>query len=104
VGDVTDPSPAAIYRLLEAITDNSPLAEPEHERDCPACDLAAYVAGTVACYWDDEDIWDTLTAVNGLPGDTYLTQLTRMVAFVLHRRLPGHGRTGDVRYDPTRDG
>lgn len=91
------PSDTAASRILAEIMDVRPVEEPVHDKDCPACDLACEVTGTVMAYWDPNDTWVEVEAPDGLPGDTLSRQLERMVAHVLHRRLPGHGR-------PTRRG
>lgn len=80
-------------RLLAAIADSDYRREPIHERDCPACDIAANVAGTLAAVWDPLELWAETPVSDGMPGDTVLDQATRLVAFVLHRRLPGHRPT-----------
>lgn len=64
--------------------------EPLHEKDCPACDIAADVAGTIAAAWDPNDNWGETPVSDGCAGDTVLDQVTRCAAHVLHRRLPGH--------------
>jgi hypothetical protein len=63
--------------------------EPMHEKDCPACDIACEVAGTISACWDPNEQWVETPANDGLPGDSLLDQLTRMAAWVLHRRLCG---------------
>lgn len=79
-------------RILDLIMDSKYREEPVHEKDCPACDLAAEIAGTIACCWDPLENWDETPAPDGLPGDTLLDQLVRLCAFDLHRKLPGHSR------------
>lgn len=64
--------------------------EPLHEKDCPACDIAADIAGTLAATWDPLELWVDTAVIDGCPGDSYLDQATRCAAHVLHRRLPGH--------------
>ncbi|MFD2421632.1 hypothetical protein [Amycolatopsis pigmentata] len=79
--------------LVDAILDTDSRTEPVHERDCPACDIASEIAGTLAAEWDPHENWHDTTVSNGLPGDTVLDQATRIAAHVLHRRLPGHQRS-----------
>lgn len=83
-------------RLVEAVFDIPPRCELLHERDCAACDMSDEIAGMIACYWDTMDDWYITDAHDGLPGDTKLTQLGRMVAHVLHRRMPGYRRPSDA--------
>lgn len=77
-------------RILDAIFDTPPQHEPTHERDCPACDMADEIAGSLAALWDPHGNWWETTVDNGLPGDTLLVQVARVAAHTLHRRLPGH--------------
>jgi hypothetical protein len=74
---------------VRLIMDSRYREEPVHERDCPACDLAAEIAGTFGACWDPNDQWADTTVDDGLPGDSVLDQATRMAAHVLHRRLLG---------------
>lgn len=76
-------------RIMQLIYDVNWCTEDVHEKDCRACDVASEVAGTIAAAWDTEDGWSTTPAADGKPGDTMLDQLTRIVAFVLHRELLG---------------
>lgn len=76
--------------LLKVLADNSPCDEPYHERDCPACDVAAEVVGALAAEWDPNQNWWHVPAI-GWPGGTMAQQAEKIVAHVLHRRLPGHG-------------
>lgn len=80
-----------IDRIIESIRDSRYREEPVHEKDCPACDLAAEIAATIACCWDPNETWWDVEAPDGLPGDTLQQQLVRLIAFDLHRKLPGHG-------------
>lgn len=82
----------ALEALINAVWDIPPRLEQLHDRDCPACDVSDEVAGMIACYWDTDDNWDTTPVGDGLPGDTKLAQLSRLIAHVLHRRMPGHRR------------
>lgn len=84
------PTPELVNRLLDKVLDSRYREEPIHEKDCPACDLAAETAGTIACCWDPNETWYEVEAPDGLPGDTLLDQLVRLIAFDLHRRLLGH--------------
>lgn len=87
-------------RLLDAIF-HDPRHELVHERDCFACETAFRIVGQIAPHWDPHENWDDLPATDGLDGDTLYRQLERMVAYVLHRRLPGHapapGRSAVIR-------
>lgn len=80
--------------ILDLLADNSPRDEPYHERDCPACDVAAEIVGALAADWDPNFTWGDVPAI-GWPGSdlTMIGQAERIVAHVLHRRLPGHGRS-----------
>ncbi|MBB1153977.1 hypothetical protein [Amycolatopsis dendrobii] len=81
----------AADELADVLQDIEWRTEPLHERDCPACDIAADIAGTLACVWDPNGQWCETPVTDGLPGDSLLDQATRCAAHVLHRRLPGHG-------------
>jgi hypothetical protein len=76
-------------KFLHNILDVNWKIEDIHERDCAACDIAAEVAGTLGAAWDTDDTWNSETMTDGVPGDSRLDQVTRIVAFVLHRRLLG---------------
>jgi len=96
--DYTPPEPddETAQRLLNLIFDIPPRSELLHERDCAACDISDEIAGMIAAYWDEDETWDKTPAVDGLPGDTKLTQLGRMIAHVLHRRTPGYQRPSEA--------
>lgn len=85
-----------VNALIKAVFDIPPRHELLHDHDCAACDIADEVAGMIACYWDEDGFWDQATADDGLPGDTLLTQLSRMTAHVLHRRMPGYRRPSEA--------
>lgn len=87
-----EPNSPALQAFVNAVWDIPPRREPLHEHDCAACDIADEVTGVIACYWDEPECWYTTPVNDGLPGDTLLTQLSRMVAHVLHRRMPGYQR------------
>lgn len=90
--DHIDPDDPAVRAFLEAVWDVPPRREVMHERDCAACDVSDEIAGMIACYWDTDTDWYSTPVGDGLPGDMKLTQLARMVAHVLHRRMPGYRR------------
>lgn len=72
---------------------DDPQRETVHDADCFACDVARDLVELLGCYWDPHDNWPDVPAgdgVLGVPGDTVEQQTRRMVAFALHRRLPGH--------------
>lgn len=71
--------------ILAMLADNSPKDEPYHERDCPACDVASEVVGALAV-----ENWWTVPAVGWPGGLTMAQQAEKVVAHVLHRRMPGH--------------
>lgn len=73
--------------LLRTILDVNWTIEATHDHDCPACDIAADIAGTFAVAWEEGEDWDTLQVDSGLPGDTKLDQAMRIASYVLHRRL-----------------
>lgn len=81
-----------VRRIMDKIFDVPPRREPVHQHDCAPCDLASEVAGCIAAMWDEDEVWDETTVTDGLTGDTKLDQLTRIVAHVLHRRMPGYRR------------
>lgn len=76
-------------RLLDGILQR-PRHELIHDSDCPACNFAYEIGGDLAAHWDPNDTWGDVPAVDGLPGDSLLTQVFRTVAYTLHRKLPGH--------------
>lgn len=81
-----------LNKVWDAVVDYSKWrTEPLHERDCPACDLASEIAGSFAAELsgpeDSLDDWNLIKADRGLPGDTKLDQMTRLAAWVLHRKL-----------------
>jgi hypothetical protein len=82
-------------RLLAACEDWAKATrEPLHERDCGPCDLAAEIAGSIGAVWDNDETWDDTPATNGESGDSKLDQLTRIIAWVLHRKLAGAVQRG----------
>lgn len=70
-----------------------PEDEQIHERDCPACDLAAQIVTELAGLWDPNENWWVVSAsaIGKVDADTMALQAQRVAAYVLHRRLPGHG-------------
>lgn len=89
-------SDEAVQRLLKQIFDIPPRMELQHDHDCAACDISDEVAGMIACYWDTDTTWFETPVDDGLPGDTKLDQLGRMIAHVLHRRMPGYRRPSET--------
>jgi hypothetical protein len=90
VTDHTDtPQGVDGLRLLREILDVHWKEEVLHAKDCPACDLAANLAGTLGAAWDPDGRWDETPVTDGLPGDSMLDQATRIAAWVLHRDLLG---------------
>jgi hypothetical protein len=91
---------AALDNLVQQIFDVGWREEPVHAKDCPACDVASEIAGTLAACWDPNENWAETTVGDGLPGDSVLDQATRVAAWVLHRRLlgvkPSGRRSGGV--------
>ena len=85
---VNTPTPEEAEKV-RLILDTLWREEPLHEKDCPACDVAAEVAGALAATWDPLDNWHETEVGDGLPGDTVLIQAERVAAHVLHRRLLG---------------
>lgn len=92
-------------RLLDAIFGPSGVAETLHDKDCPACDFAAEIAGSIAAYVTfglpepphatDHTIWNLSASQHNpdvIDGDEWLDVATRLAAHVLHEKLPGHGR------------
>lgn len=84
----------AVQRLLTAVDDYSKMdQEPYHAQDCPACYIADEIVAMLAADLDPLENWypdddDPPEA----EADSYAHVLVRRVAFILHRRLAGHGR------------
>lgn len=85
----TDTPTPEEQRLVERIFSDA-RRELTHQQDCFACSLAFEIVGEIAPLWDPLENWDDTPASDGLPGDTCYGQLERIVAYVLHRKLPGH--------------
>lgn len=83
-----------IERILALLEDNRACDEPYHERDCPACDLADEIVGSIGADWDPNMTWADVPAIGWDNGDSMERQAVRIVAHVLHRRLPGHSGGG----------
>jgi len=90
-------------RLLDSIFGPNGTQEQTHENDCFACDLASQIVGSISAFVhfgtlvqvdrQEHDGWDEPASVDydeAVPGDTRLDMATRIVAYHLHKKLPGH--------------